>query len=97
MNGTERAIEPAMRSGLPNMPRSSAQYASNGLTPMSAIRTPPTMNDSRTRVERDEHRLEISTSSVTASSTTSRVGRLGRLVHPASCLRRSGLAPVAIR
>ena len=47
MNGTERAIDAAMLSLLPNMPSSSAQYAVKGFTPMRAMSTPPTMNDSR--------------------------------------------------
>ena len=42
MYGVDRLIEAAIRSGLPYMPRSSAQYASNGLPPVSAIRMPPT-------------------------------------------------------
>ena len=47
MNGTARATEAATLSGLPTMPRTRAQYASNGLTPIRAMSTPPTMNDNK--------------------------------------------------
>ncbi len=41
-NGTERASDPATLVGDPNMPRSSAQYASSGLLPTISINTAPT-------------------------------------------------------
>ena len=47
MNGVERPSEAAMRSVLPNMPRRSAQYASNGLLPTSRITPLATTSASR--------------------------------------------------
>ena len=59
MNGVDRPSEAATRSELPNMPRSSAQYAVSGFSPTSRITMLPTARASRIGADRHEHGLQV--------------------------------------